>query len=394
MKKVTCLFFFIMFFIGADLFIVSPLLPTLRTAFHISVEHSGWIVSAFALGYALFALLAGPLSDGWDRKKVMMIGLLSFGLFTLLCGFATTFWGMLLFRFLAGISGAFVTPQVWASIPQLIPSEKILKAMGIVTAGLAVSQMIGVPIGSYLAAFNWRTPFFAVGACSFFMVILIVFFLPSIPPILSEKKSPSILKRYRVLLQESRSKITFFAYFVFQLGNFATFTFMGTWFADRFNLDVASIGSVILFLGLGNTLSSFFSSNWVQKIGLKNSFIWGVIVLILLFIVLPFLPNIIVVTIFYSFIYVVIGMVFPIIMRLLQTLSTSSRGTISSLANATMYLGSTIGSTVAGILYANASGFLSVSLFTVLCLLSSLLLFQKSGVLPSSQQCDTKVSSA
>lgn len=69
LNKIIILFFLIMFFIGTDTFIVSPLLPILRESFGISIEQSGWIVSAYALGYALFALIAGPLSDAWNRKK-------------------------------------------------------------------------------------------------------------------------------------------------------------------------------------------------------------------------------------------------------------------------------------------------------------------------------------
>ncbi|SHF37303.1 Major Facilitator Superfamily protein [Seinonella peptonophila] len=129
--------------------------------------------------------------------------------------------------------------------------------------------MLGVPIGSYLATFGWPVPFIAIGICAFLMVILIATFLLSIPAVISQGKVPSISDRYRTLLNGNRSKIAFLAYFLFQLGNYATFSFMGTWFADKFGLSVASIGTVILFLGLGNTLSSFFSSGLVQKIGLN-----------------------------------------------------------------------------------------------------------------------------
>lgn len=69
MSKIMSLFFIMMFMIGTDTFLISPLLPTLQTVYSISTEISGWMVSAYALGYALFALIAGPISDGLDRKK-------------------------------------------------------------------------------------------------------------------------------------------------------------------------------------------------------------------------------------------------------------------------------------------------------------------------------------
>ncbi|WP_226002157.1 MFS transporter [Paenibacillus sp. BJ-4] len=384
MNKIITLFFFIMFFIGTDTFIVSPLLPILRETFGISVEQSGWIVAAYALGYAVFALIAGPLSDGWNRKKVLLLGLLGFGVFTLLCGFAADFWTMFAFRFLAGISAAFASPQVWAAIPQLVQPHKILKAMGVVTAGLAISQMLGVPLGSYLATTKWQTPFIIIGSCTFLLVILVFVLLPSMPAAQQQHKAAAIGSRYRSLLHSSTSKVAFLAYFLFQLGNFAAFSFIGIWLSDKFNLNTASIGTVILFLGLGNTISSFFGSSLVNKVGPRHSFMYGVIFIVLLYLLLPYLPSVTYVEITYFLIFFILGMIFPLMMSLLQTLSATARGTISSLANSSMYFGTTVGSFTAGILYAHTGGFISVSLFTVLCFSMSLVLFLRSGVLPSS----------
>ncbi|MDQ0191611.1 MFS transporter [Alicyclobacillus cycloheptanicus] len=200
MNRIVALFFGVMFVIGTDMFIASPLLPTLRKAFDVSVESSGWIVSAYALGYAVFALLAGPLSDGWNRKKVLIVGMLGFALFTMLCGFATSFWLLLLFRFLAGIGAAFASPQVWASIPQLVPPKQILRAMGIATAGLGVSQVIGVPIGSFLAVYGWPIPYITLGACSLVIVAFVAWSMPPVKSALPEDQAASIVGRYRALL--------------------------------------------------------------------------------------------------------------------------------------------------------------------------------------------------
>ncbi|MFS1026480.1 MFS transporter [Enterococcus casseliflavus] len=180
MKKYSIVFFFVMFIIGTDTFLVSPLLPTLSQLYGIPASISGWMVSAYALGYALFALISGPLSDGRNRKKVMIFGFLGFAIATLLCGFATSFQSMIVFRFLAGVSASFVTPQVWASIPVIATKEKIVKMMGMASAGLAVSQLIGVPLGSYLAVISWRTPFFVISIISLIMSAIVNVVLPSL----------------------------------------------------------------------------------------------------------------------------------------------------------------------------------------------------------------------
>jgi predicted MFS family arabinose efflux permease len=390
LKTKVGVFFCMMFVIGTDTFIVSPLLPTLRQVYGISVEHSSWIVSAYALGYTALALIVGPLSDGWNRKTVMISGMIGFGVFTFLCGFASNFWMMILFRFFAGVSAAVTSPQVWAAIPQLVPKDKILKAMGIATAGLAIAQTLGVPIGSYLASFGWRIPFIVISVCSFVLVFLITFMLPSMPPVLENGLRRSILENYRSLLRTPDSSRAFLAYFIFQTGNFAAFSFIGTWLSDQYKLDVASIGTVFLFLGLGNVLSSFFSSSFVQKIGMKVSFACGMALAIVIYVLLPFLPGIIFIKAAYFCLFFLLGMIFPIMMSLLQQLSSTARGTISSLANALMYLGTTIGSSIAGILYANTGGFVAVSLFAVICFFLSLVFYLNSGLFPFSRRAQTK----
>ena len=53
--------FFTMFVIGTDTFLVAPLLPLLQRELDVPLSRAGWLVSAYALGYALFALVAGPV---------------------------------------------------------------------------------------------------------------------------------------------------------------------------------------------------------------------------------------------------------------------------------------------------------------------------------------------
>lgn len=183
------------------------------------------------------------------------------------------------------------------------------------------------------------------------------------------------------MLQGSTPKVAFLAYFLFQLGNFAAFSFIGTWLSDKFSLNVANIGTVILFLGLGNTISSLFGSSLVNKVGPKHSLIYGVIFIGLLYLLLPYLPSVTYVEITYFLIFLILGMIFPLMMSMLQTISATARGTVSSLANSSMYFGTMVGSFTAGMLYTHSGGFISVSLFSVICFGVSLILFLRSGVL-------------
>ncbi|MCP1309276.1 MFS transporter [Paenibacillus tyrfis] len=393
MKKLTALFFLIMFVIGTDTFLISPLIPTLQSLFHISTEYSGWMVGAYALGYAVFALIAGPLSDGWDRKKVMLSGMVCFSVSTILCGFATGFWSMFLFRFLAGVSAAFTAPQVWASIPALFPAPKIAKVSGIVMAGLAASQAFGIPIGSLLATTHWSYPFFTIGACSLLVAIFIFYALPEMKPKQDQRSKVPIFKRYVPLLTSRIARISFLAHFFFQCGFFAAFSFIGKWMTDRFHLSIDQVGYVMFFLGLGNMVGSISGAYVIKILNRFNTMVVGFLVSIACFIALPYLPSVSAFEGVYFLIFVNMGIAFPLILGLLNSLNPAIRGTISGLANSIMYAATTLGSWIAGLIYATFNGFSAVGIFAAICFAGSLLSFIFSGILTTHSKTKKELAS-
>ncbi|PGM96728.1 MFS transporter [Bacillus cereus] len=378
MKKVLAVFFTIMFMIGTDTFLISPLLPTLQQVYHVSTELSGWMVSSYALGYAGFALIAGPISDGLNRKKVMVLGMSFFAMSTFLCGIAPSFLWMLTFRFLAGVSAAFVSPQVWASIPLLIEKKQIVKAIGIATAGLSISQILGLPIGAYLATIHYTTPFFVIGILSALLVILIYVVLPEIQPVHIGGNKTNILKRYKQLLTDSKVSLSYFAYFVFQTGNFAAFSYFGVWLSIQFGLQVHEVGTAMLVLGLGNLTGNIFGPRIVNKIGYNLSFYGGIVFIAVLYIILPHLKDIICIELFFFVLFFVTGILFVLMMGRLQNMSSIARGTGAALANASMYIGQMIGAVIAGMLFAASQNFILVGSFTALLYVLAFFLFRKS----------------
>jgi len=381
MLRLTILLFLVMFVIGTDTFLISPLIPTLQQLFHIPTESAGWLVGAYALGYALFALIVGPLSDGWDRKKVMLCGMVCFSVSTLLCGFATGFWSMFLFRFLAGVSAAFTAPQVWAALPALFPTTKLAKVSGIVMAGVAASQAFGIPIGSLLASIHWSYSFFTIGAVALLLAFFIYYALPEMKPDQGQQNQLRLFSRYIPLLKSPLARKAFIAHFLFQCGFFASFSFIGKWVTDRYHLSIDQVGYSMFFLGLGNIVGSLCSAYMIKTFNRFNTLVAGILVSVACFIVLPHLPSVAAFEGVYFLIFVTMGVAFPLIMGLLISLNPTIRGTISSLASSTMYAATTLGSWIAGLIYASLNGFYAVGLFAAGCFAGSLLLFIFSGIL-------------
>lgn len=375
-RQLSLLFFLVMFVIGTDTFLVSPLLPTLTHYYGITTSLSGFIVSAYAIGYMLSALLIGPISDRHDRKKILVGGLVVFTVATASCGLANTFAWMLITRFVAGIAAATAGPQIWAAIPVLFPRQQVVKVMGYATAGLAVAQIVGVPLGSYLAVWSWRFPFFFVGAIALILTLLVMRLMPSLN---DAKAAPASESIYRQLVGNHPVMKLLAAYLLFQTANFCGFAFIGTWFAKSFNLSVGAIGSFILLIGVGQFVGSLLGSRLVTWLGQPHAFLLEFILFIIGYVVLPFANSPLAATIILALIYTIGGALFPLFMSTLQEHAGTARSTISALANAVMYLGEAIGGVIGGVLIKQFAGFSGIATFTAVVAVLAMLLYAQQG---------------
>lgn len=377
MRCLSALSFLTMFLVGTDTFLVAPLLPTLTRRFGNPATAAGWMVSAYAIGYCLVALVAGPLSDRFDRRYTLIVGMAGFATATAACGFAWSFPAMLALRFLTGACAAIAAPQIWAAIPQLVPPGRIVAAMAAPTAGLTVAQLAGVPIGSFLAAGTTSLPFLAVGAASLLLTVALVRWFPSVP---SRGVRLPVRAQYSELLRTPRALPRFGGYFLFQLGNFAGLSFAASWFASGFGLDTTGIGAAMIVLGAGNTAGAIVGPRIVAALGQARSLVAVLCGYLLCYAVLPFSRGIVMATLVLAAVFFLGGVVFPVFMSLLQSLTTTARGTVSSLANVLMYAGSAIAGVLGGPLLARLPGFFGIAALVLVAVALSLAMWLRSGL--------------
>ncbi|MFE5734320.1 MFS transporter [Streptomyces sp. NPDC056528] len=375
---IAWLSFVTMFVIGTDTFLVAPMLPTLSREFDVSTSLSGWMVSAYALGFALFALVAGPLSDGRDRRTVLLLGFAGFTVSTALCGVAQGFWTMILFRVLAGMSAALVTPQIWASIPSLVPGDAIVKTMGLAGAGMSISQVVGVPIGGWLASSSWHVPFFAVAGLSALAWLVLFRVFPSVQGAPAGQKT-GFLATYAGLFRSRTFTWYLLGYLAYQTGVFETISFIGSWLAQDFGLGVGAIGAAMMALGVGMATTSIFGSHLIKRLGEARTLACAFVALVVLYGAVPFAPNLATAIVLLALGSAVLGLNYPIFMAMLLSQTTAARGTVSSLATTALYIGTTIGGFVGGVLLTRFDGFYGVAGFTVAALVLAGAVFTAAG---------------
>lgn len=378
-RRLGWLSFATMFVIGTDTFLVAPLLPVLRVRFGVSVPASGWLVSAYAIGYIACALIAGPASDRADRRRVLLAGMALFTVFTTLCAVAWGFWPMAGFRFLAGAAAAIASPQIWASIPQLVAPGKLVRVLGRATAGLAVAQVAGIPAGSLLAGASWRWSFVFTGAASAAVTLALAAWFPRVPA--SAPPAARARSGYAVVLGTGPLALGLVAYLVFQTGNFAALSYFASWFARDFRLGPAGIGLAMAAIGAGNAAGSLLGHRLTARLGRARSLLAGILAMACGYGIISVTSSLAAALLVLAAVMAAAGFLFPVLMATLQARAGSARGTVSALANVAMYGGTTIGVAVAGPVFDATPGFSGVAAIAITGCLLALGVYAAAGAL-------------
>jgi predicted MFS family arabinose efflux permease len=143
---------------------LGPLLVELSQYFHTTVALTGQLTAASAITWALTAYLAGPLSDMYGRRLMMLIGLMLIIVGTFSSALAWSYSALLAFRLLMGFGAAMIPPNCIATVADLYPPERRGKAMGWVISATGLGMAFGIPLVALLTDVGgWRFPFYVLG---------------------------------------------------------------------------------------------------------------------------------------------------------------------------------------------------------------------------------------
>jgi EmrB/QacA subfamily drug resistance transporter len=149
---------FALFMIMLDNTVVNVALPSIRRDLGISLSSLEWVVSGYALSFAVLMLTGGKLADMFGRRRIFIIGLLVFALASLACGLATGAAFLIVARVVQGVGAAFMLPATLSIITATFPPKERGTALGIWAGVSAVALAIGPLVGGLIAehiGWNW-----------------------------------------------------------------------------------------------------------------------------------------------------------------------------------------------------------------------------------------------
>ncbi|MBD3615704.1 MAG: MFS transporter [Gracilimonas sp.] len=353
----------LVFAASSQVMIISPILPRISEQLGTPLEILGNLVTVYAVMVGFFAIIMGPLSDKIGRRKILLIGTGGISFFLFLHGFVDTFFELLLVRALAGMAGGVLSGSAVAYVGDYFPYEKRGWANGWIMSGIAMGQILGIPLGTLLADLSgFRIPFVLFGAIMALTFLLILFKVPQPNVQLSAEKVTfkGSLTKYYDLLKRAEVRAVAFSYVLMFLSISVFVVYLPTWLEETFGVSGTAIASLFFVGGIANVITGPIAGKISDRIGRKKIIIISCIGLSMVMLITTYVITDfwIAYVIFFATMVLIAMRISPFQALSTQLIKSDNRGSLMSLLVAIGQVGYGVGGSVAGPFYVK-SGYVS-----------------------------------
>jgi DHA1 family inner membrane transport protein len=343
------------FGIGTSEFIIMGLLPDLAKSFSVSIPKAGVLVSAYALSVTFGSPLVALLLARSERKRALMILMGIFIGGNLLCALAPNYELLLCARVLTALChGAFFgIGSIVAT--NLVPYNQRTQAVTLMFSGLTIANVLGVPAGTALGqAFGWRAAFLALIPVGLAALAALYLMVP-------EQRSEAVhlghefraVVRPQVQLVLSLSTIS-------SVALFCVFTYIAPMLEAVTHLSPHAVTWVLVLFGVSITVGNFVGGrlgDWKPM----PLVLWGLVILIAIFLVMPLAMPHLVPAIALVFVWGLVhfGAIAPLQSRIVEQ-AKGAPNLASTLNQGAFNLGNALGASLGGLVLTAGYGYLKL----------------------------------
>ena len=274
----------------ATMRVADPLLPQVAREFGVSAGDASIIATAFALAYGFCQLVYGVLGDRFGKYRLVTLATLASGLTVASAGFADLLGMLGAARLAGGATAAAIVPLSMAFIGDHVPYERRQTALARFLTGTILGIVSGQVFGGVLGQMvGWRAVFLLLGALFLLIGALLLVEVRSTrvpPPLLSGSLTlRSLAQRYGTLFRRPWARVVLVTVCAEAFLFYGAFTFVGAYLHAGFDLNYATVGLLLGFMGLGGLLYALCVRVLVRALGERGLALYGGIALAVAFVI-------------------------------------------------------------------------------------------------------------
>lgn len=278
-KFVVATLAFLQFTLILDFMIMSPLGAMMMPALKITPTQFGFVVSIYAFSAGASGLLAAGFADRFDRKKLLLFFYVGFLLGTLFCALAPNYEFLLAARMMTGLFGGVIGSIVFAIVTDLFPYERRGQVMGVLQTAFAASQVLGIPIGLYIAThWEWHAPFLMIVFIGALVGVVIAWKLKPIREHLKLKQEKSPLGHLWFTATNPNYLFAFFSTMLLSMGGFMMMPFGTAYTVNNLKIDIQHLTFIYLVTGICSFFAGPLVGRLSDKLGKMRMFIVGTLI--------------------------------------------------------------------------------------------------------------------
>jgi predicted MFS family arabinose efflux permease len=248
----------------------APILPQVARDLGVTPAAVGQLVTVSALAGAALAVAAGPLSDQYGRRPLMLLGMGALVVTALGAAAAPSYPILLGVRFLTGAGMALMTTSVMAAVADRVPEARQPQAIGWVVGFSAGAIVIGWPaIALISAAWSWRVGFVLIAALTLLLIPLVLWLVPRSRGRGARPDLGGYLRAYRGLLGDAALIRALLANGLAAAAWFGFSTYLGAFLQSVLAIGVAEQAPIFTAIGVAYFLASVGGGALAARLGVR-----------------------------------------------------------------------------------------------------------------------------
>ena len=258
--------------------IISPALTLIKDELNISFSDTQLVLTLYFLFLAIGQIIAGPFSDRYGRKPILLLGAFIYSSAAFVACFSNSIEFLLLLRCIQGFGAAACLSVGRTVVSDCFERTEAAKQMSKITAVMAIIPILCFIFGGLLAEFfGWRYNLAALGSISFILIIFMLWVLEE--TLINKAETISFLNMFQVyknLIKNSLFRLFTITTAMQTSMFFAMNGFMPYEFS-RQGVSVSEFGMWFSLTSMGYIVGNIINGKFGSKIGLEKMCLIGTI---------------------------------------------------------------------------------------------------------------------